>query len=481
MKKIIICLTLLILALPVYSQYNNKRALRGVWIATVANIDFPTKPGLSVEKQKEEMIFLLDKVKSHNMNTIILQIRPAADAFYNSQLEPSSRWLTGKQGADVGYDPLQFAIDECHKRGLYIHAWINPFRITGDTILNKTFAKNHIIHRHPEWTISYRKEKFFNPGLDEVREFTCRVVKDIVSNYDIDALHVDDAFYPWVVKEQEFPDSRTFAKYPRGFTNREDWRRNNVNLLVQEISKTIKSIKPWVEFGISPSGVSTHNYNSLYADVSLWQKEGWIDYVLPQLYFNIGFSAADYAVWIDWWAKNDYGTIVYAGLAPYKVSKQAKQTAWHTSEEIIRQINLNRKYPNLKGEVFFSAKAIFKNPAVDLEERLRTNEYKTLSISPENNRIARIEPENPLNVSMQITDGKNILLKWERGKNAKRFVIYKFEKDKPIDIDNPTSIIEVTGLTEIILRDMVKDLQKYRFAVTSLSPTHTESTVVFAE
>ena len=494
MKKTSLCLILLIFIFAsVYSQ-SNKRFIRGVWVATVANIDWPTQKGLSSEDQKQEMINLLDNVKRYNMNTVIFQIRPTADAFYKSKFEPYSHWLTGFQGQDPGYDPLQFTIDECHKRGLNIHVWLNPYRINNDTVGYNTYAKDHIMNKHPEWVINYGKAKYFNPGLDEVREFTCNVVKDIVSNYDIDAIHMDDYFYPYKIAGQEFPDSITFAKHSRGFKDIGDWRRNNVNLIIKEINETIKSVKPWVEFGISPFAIwrnktedprgsdtkAMTNYDGLYADILLWQEKGWIDYVLPQLYFNIGYEIADYAILADWWSKYNYGANVYAGLAPYRVSKNAKQKEWHNSKELIRQIKRNMSDPNIKGEIYFSAKSLFDKPEVELEKQLTKKEYKYLCISPENNRIKRIEPENPQNTSIQMIDELNISLKWQRGKDAKRFVIYKFKRNKPVNKDNPENIIAVTGLTELVIacKDK-KDLEKYRYGITSLSPSHSESSIVF--
>ncbi|MDR1090664.1 MAG: family 10 glycosylhydrolase [Prevotella sp.] len=494
MKKLNFCLILLMLfSASAYAQ-SNKRFIRGVWVATVANIDWPAQKGLSAEEQKQEMINLLDKVKAYNMNTIIFQIRPTADAFYKSEFEPYSHWLTGVQGQDPGYDPLRFTVDECHKRGLNIHVWLNPYRINNDTVGYNTYAKDHIINKHPEWVINYGKAKYFDPGLAEVRQFTCNVVKDIVNNYDIDAIHMDDYFYPYKIAKQEFPDSITFAKYPRGFKDKEDWRRNNVNLIIKEINETIKSVKPWVEFGISPFAIwrnktedprgsdtkAMTNYDGLYADILLWQEKGWIDYVLPQLYFNIGYEIADYAILADWWSKYNYGANVYAGLAPYRVSKQAKQKEWHNSKELIRQIKRNMSDPNIKGEIYFSAKSLFNKPEVKLEKQLTKKEYKYLSISPENNRIKRIEPENPQNASIQIIDDRNISLKWQRGKDAKRFVIYKFKRNKPVNKDNPENIVAVTGLTELTIPcKNEKDLEKYRYGVTSLSPSHSESSIVF--
>lgn len=494
MKKTISLLLILCSFVTYLSAQTNKRALRGLWVATVDNIDWPTKRGLPVETQQEEMLTLLDKMKSCNMNTVIFQIRPTADAFYKSKFEPSSYWLTGEQGKDMGYDPLQFVVDECHKRGMYLHVWLNPYRINYDTTAYNTYAKDHIMNKHPEWVVNYGKAKYFNPGLDEVRKFTCNVVKDIVHNYDVDAIHMDDYFYPYKIAGQEFPDSLTFVKYPRGFTDKGDWRRNNVNMIIKEINETIKKEKPWVEFGISPFAIwrnktedprgsetkAMTNYDGLYADILLWQEKGWIDYVLPQLYFNIGYPIADYAILADWWSKYNYGANVYAGLAPYRVSKTAKQKEWHNPNQLVKQIRRNMSDPNLQGEIYFSAKSFF-NTSFDIPTLVK-KEYKTLTISPENNRIARIEPQNPQNVSMRLEKEDGLYLKWDRADNAKRFVIYKFKKGKPVNKDNPEYIVAVTGLTEVKLpyKDN-KDLEKYRYGITSLSPTHTESAIVYFE
>jgi uncharacterized lipoprotein YddW (UPF0748 family) len=495
MRRAFLLISLLTATASLAFSQSEKRALRGVWVATVANIDWPSRKGLSAEEQQREMTALLDGVKAHNMNTIVFQIRPTADAFYRSTHEPWSRWLTGVQGEDPGYDPLQFTIDECHKRGLYIHVWLNPYRINNDIKGFDDYADSHILGRHPEWTVDYGNGKYFDPGLDEVRRFTCDVVREIVAGYDIDAIHMDDYFYPYKIDGKEFPDAKTFAENPRGFTDKDDWRRNNVNMIIREMNETIKSVKPWVEFGISPFAIwrnraedpargsdtrGMSNYDGLYADILLWQEKGWIDYVLPQLYFYIGYPIADYAVLADWWSKYNYGANVYAGLAPYRVSKKSTQKPWRSQREIIRQIDRNMADPNIRGEVWFSAKSLLKNPAVDLQKRLTSREYRHPALAPENNRIARIEPQNPLDPTVVLEGGSGLTLRWERGENAKRFVIYRFPKGKPANRDAAASIVAVTGETEITVPGIgERELKKYRYGVTSLSPSHTESSIVY--
>jgi len=279
----------LFLALPLFSQYYPKYEMRAVWIATVSNIDWPSSSRLSVDEQKREIVALLDMVKDYNLNTVVLQIRPSADAFYPSKFEPWSQWLNGEQGKapDPFYDPLEFTIGACRERGIDIHVWLNPYRAVTDTA-NITSA-GHITIIHPEWFLTYGKTVYFDPGLPQTRDYVSSVVSDIVRRYDIDAVHMDDYFYPYRIANLSFPDDSSFATYPMGYSpdKREDWRRDNVNMIIRQLSDSIKKIKPWVEFGISPFGVWRNNdkdslgsatkagqtnYDDLYADVILWQK-----------------------------------------------------------------------------------------------------------------------------------------------------------------------------------------------------------------
>ena len=291
--------------------------MRAVWIATIANIDWPSSATLSSGQQQKEFIELLDLCKIYNMNTVVFQIRPASDAFYASAFEPWSQWLTGKQGnrPDPYYDPLRFATTECHKRGIDLHVWINPYRAVSDVNVNRT-SPQHISNIHPEWFITYGKTKLFDPGLPQTREYVTKVVCDIVRRYDIDAIHMDDYFYPYRISGVEFPDDQSFIDYPRGFkaSEREEWRRHNVDLIIQQLHDSIKAIKPWVEFGISPFGIWRNaskdpagsntkagqtNYDDLYADILKWEKNQWIDYVTPQVYWEIGKETADYKIIAD--------------------------------------------------------------------------------------------------------------------------------------------------------------------------------------
>ena len=358
-------------------------AFKGAWIATVANIDFPSVEAVgNTEMQKAEMHSILDQLQSLGLNAIILQVRPTADALYDSELEPVSHWLTGTQGSwgeQEPWDPLEWTIEEAHARNMEVHVWLNPYRVNLARTDTSELCAEHVWRKHREWFWEYNKQWYFDPGLDETREWICMVVEDIVSRYDIQAIHMDDYFYPYPVGNKQIPDNETFKRYPRGFDDIREWRRNNVNLAIQDIYRTIKTCKPEVEFGISPFGVWRNasedstgsattagitNYDDLYADIRLWIKEGWIDYVLPQLYWEIGKKAADYEVLVHWWANEVKGTKckLYIGMAPYKLEGAKKGSAWATDNEISRQMRLNRTIPEISGECFYSTRPLLRNP-----------------------------------------------------------------------------------------------------------------------
>jgi uncharacterized lipoprotein YddW (UPF0748 family) len=327
----------------------------------------------------EDLCGILDSLSEMGLNTIILQVRPTADALYKSDLEPLSHWLTGKQGEWAGqlpYDPLQFAVDEAHRRHMDVHVWLNPYRVTQGAMTRESLHRSHVINRHPEWFLRYNGQWYFNPGLDSTRVWICRVVADLVRRYDIQGVHMDDYFYPYPVQGQVFPDEATFRKYPRGFQDLGDWRRNNTNMVIRELHDTIKAIKPEVQFGISPFGVwrnysedtlGSHtkaltNYDKLYADIRLWMQEGWIDYVVPQLYWEIGHRLADYEHLCHWWAENRFHTRLYIGMAPYRIGRKGEAAAWQNGNEIVRQMHLNRTIPGIEGEVFYSTRPLLRNP-----------------------------------------------------------------------------------------------------------------------
>lgn len=395
MKKIIFILACL-LFIPLWGDQvcllqAEPISFRGAWIATVANIDWPSKEAVGdTEKQQEEMIWLLDSLEAIGINAIIFQVRPTADALYYSELEPVSHWLTGKQGSwdnsqftihnlQLPWDPLAWTIEQAHQRGMEVHVWLNPYRVNLATTDTSILAAGHIFRQHPEWFWSYNKQWYFDPGLEVTREWICTIVQDIIERYDVQAIHMDDYFYPYPAGGKQLPDSESFAKHPRGFEDIREWRRDNVNLAIQAISETIHECKDSVEFGISPFGVWRNasvdstgsattagitNYDDLYADIRLWIQKGWIDYVLPQLYWEIGKKAADYEVLAHWWANEVKGTKckLYIGMAPYRLEGASAKSAWGKGNEISRQMRLNRTIPEISGECFYSTRPLLRNP-----------------------------------------------------------------------------------------------------------------------
>ncbi len=354
-----------------FNQRTNE--LRGVWVASVINIDWPSKKGLSVESQKREYIQILENVKKWNMNAVFVQVKPVGDAFYPSKYAPWSEYLTGTQGINPGYDPLKFMVDEAHKRGIEFHAWFNPYRLTMNGGIEK-LSSNNIGRKKPEWTVMYGGKLYLNPGIPEVNDYVVDSIMEVVKNYDIDGVHMDDYFYPYKVKGQEYPDSTQYKKYGRNFSSIGDWRRNNINMLVQKLNKSIKNEKSDVSFGISPFGVwrnastdpikgsntraGIQNYDDLYADILKWMENSWLDYVAPQIYWNQGFEVAEYNTLVNWWSNNakKTKTDLYIGQAAYKVKD------WTNSNELTNQINYNRRFSEVKGSIFFSYKSLRDNP-----------------------------------------------------------------------------------------------------------------------
>jgi uncharacterized lipoprotein YddW (UPF0748 family) len=491
-----ILLFLLAMLISSLTYSTPKREMRAVWIASVMNIDWPSRSGLTTAEQQKELIELLDLVKAWNFNTVVLQVRPAADAFYPSPYEPWSQWISGVQGKAPSpyYDPLEFAIRECRRRGIDIHLWLNPYRAEMD-ITRESLTENHPARRNPEMFVTYGKQRFFNPGLPQTRNHVAKVVGDLVRRYDIDAIHFDDYFYPYPLSGIEFPDADAFTRFPRGFAayQKNDWRRSNVDLIIKQLKDTIQSIKPHVEFGISPFGVwrnntvdirgsqtraGASNYDDLYADILKWQKEGWIDYVAPQLYWHIGMEAADYTILSQWWSENTFGCPLYIGHGMYRITDDSPNIPWRSSEEIIKQLNVIRATPNIQGSMFFSAKHLRSNP-LGLKEKLLAYHYKHPALPPVNNRVLQITAEPPANANM-ITSQRRIRLEWERGHNHKAYVVYKFRLGRPQSIETAESIFRVTG-ENFLEFDITSSTRHdwYYYMVSAISPSNQESVPVF--
>lgn len=400
-------LTHLLFAQPAYE-------FRAAWIATVDNIDWPSRGNYNTESQKAEYISLLDMHKRNGLNAVIVQVRPATDAFYPSQYEPWSEWLTGKQGKAPYpyYDPLQFMIEEAHKRGMEFHAWCNPYRATF-SITKSSIAPDHITKQHPEWFVTYGTTRYFDPGNKEAQQFVVKVIRDIVSRYDIDAVHFDDYFYPYRIPKKEFPDDESYEKYGNGMS-RADWRRSNVDSVIVMLSRAIKEEKEFCRFGISPFGIWRNksqdpegsdtragqtNYDDLYADILLWLKEGWIDYVAPQIYFEFGHPNAAYEKILDWWSKHTYGKHCYVGVGIYKANVNA---AWKDKTQLPRQIKAMREYPEIQGAIYFSSKSFVNNPN-GWSDSLRLNYYKKPALIPPMPWLDSLRPIYPAVKAVQPT------------------------------------------------------------------------------
>lgn len=408
LKLILFLLSAFLLHQPP-AQAQPKYEFRAAWIATVNNIDWPSKKGLPVLIQKLEFIQMLDKLQSIGMNAVVVQIRPATDAFYPSSFEPWSEFLNGIQGLAPYpyYDPLQFMIEETHKRNMEFHAWLNPYRAVFD-INSSSISSNHVTRVHKDWFLTYGNKKYFNPGLPQVMAYVNNIVKDILTRYDVDAIHMDDYFYPYRIAGREFPDQSTYIKYGHGLS-KDDWRRSNCDSIIKMIHETVIDTRPMVKFGVSPFGVWRNidkdpegsatkagqtNYDDLYADILLWLKEGWIDYVAPQLYWEIGHKLCDYNTLLDWWGKHSYGKHVYIGHGIYRVYERPTQP-WLNPDELPNEIKELRDNENIQGSIYFSATNILQNPN-GWADSLRNNYYKFPALIPPMPWIDNISPGTPV-------------------------------------------------------------------------------------
>ncbi|MDQ0912042.1 uncharacterized lipoprotein YddW (UPF0748 family) [Streptomyces canus] len=371
--------------------------MRGVWLATVSNRDWPSKPGLTAAQQRAELIAHLDRAAADRLNAVMFQVRPTADALWPSPYEPWSQYLTGTQGENPGWDPLGTAVAEAHRRGLQLHAWFNPYRIANHADPTRLVA-SHPARRHPDWVVMYGGKLYYNPGLPEVRAFVQDAILDALHRYPVDAVHFDDYFYPYPVAGQTFDDDAAYDAYGGAFPNRADWRRDNIDKLVLETAARIKRIRPTAQFGISPFGVwrnaatdplgsdtraGVQSYDDNFADTRKWVREGWIDYLVPQLYWNIGFAAADYAKLVPWWAKQAQGsrTKLYLGEALYKAGDPAQPAAWQDPAELSRHLTLARDCKQVRGHVFFAARELASDP-IGAMARVVADHYQAPAAPP---------------------------------------------------------------------------------------------------
>ena len=491
LRKLILLLALF-LATGVGAQIQQqspypKREFRGAWIQAV-NGQFR---GIPTEKLKQTLIDQLNSLQGAGINAIIFQVRPEADALYASQLEPWSRFLTGVQGQAPSpyWDPMQFMIDECHKRGMEFHAWINPYRVK--TSLKSELAANHLYNIHPEWFVTYNNQLYFDPALPESRRHICMVVADIVSRYDVDAIHMDDYFYPYPAKGVDFPDDASFARYGGGFTNRADWRRSNVNILIQKIHETIRGLKPWVKFGIGPFGIyrnekndplgsktnGLQNYDDLYADVLLWARNGWVDYNIPQIYWQIGHPAADYETLVKWWAKNTENRPLFIGQSVMNTVQNADPKN-PSINQLPRKMALERAYQTIGGSCQWPASAVVEN-AGKYRDALVQEYHKYPALVPVFDFMDDKAPGKVRKVKKVWTEDGYMLF-WTAPKakdemdRAVQYVVYRFDGKEKVNIDDASHIVAITR-NNFYKLPYDDGKTKYRYVVTALDRLHNES------
>ncbi len=463
-----------------------KHEFRGVWIPTAYNSYYRN---LSVEQLKDTLVQQLDAYQAMGINTIVYQVRPEGDALYQSELEPWSRFLTGTQGQapEGNFDPMAFLIEECHQRCMEFHAWINPYR--ANTNKKNKLSDDNRYYQGRYLYVSYGNQLLFNPGFPQNREHIVNVVKDIVTRYDVDGVHMDDYFYPYPLKGLKFQDIDTYKRFAKtdGFdalNDLADWRRNNVNTLIRSINDTIKAHKPWVRFGISPFGIYRNksqyekgsdtnglsNYDDLYADTQLWINEGWIDYVIPQLYWEIGHPTANYTTLLDWWKENKgANTQLYIG-----------QNVDRCVNQIQQKLNLTLNDNRIGGNCFFAGDNLLTNKN-GMRDSLTTLYYTQPAFAPQFSNIDSIAPNTPHRVYMDLM-GNEPLLKWDikQGKKeedkARYYAVYVFDPSLPIDITDMSKLWCITSKQECPL-PQGEGIQPLclQYVVTSLDRLHNES------
>ena len=479
------------------AQNPPKRELRGAWIATYLGIDWPNRTQ-SAATQKAVLISILDHHKATGINTLYFQVRSQCDAMYESTIEPWSSDITGVQGRVPVYDPMQFAIEECHKRGIEFHAWINPYRAVGNVNNLPGFADNHIAKQQPAWLMATGLVRTLNPGIPEVRNYIINVISDIVARYDIDGIHFDDYFYPNPGMTNALDDA-AFASDPRGFTDRGDWRRDNVNMLIQRVNETIRGIKPWVKFGVSPSGIYRNNpdpaigsatsglqhYTTLFADSRKWLQEGWVDYLAPQVYWYIGQPGANYAVIVPWWNNNAYNRHIYIGMAGYKVNDPAQGPNWANPSQIPNEVRLNRitEHSNIYGQAIYNTSSLRSTTKLGFRDSLRLYFYNKPALRPRMPWRDDVSPDAATALTAVKFADDSVVLKWNKPAEtfsefdkAKQFVIYRSE-NASIDQSDANNILAITNTDVNFFTDKtITAGSTYYYAVTALDRFHNEST-----
>ena len=493
---------------------SPKREFRGAWIQII-NGQFQ---GMDRDAMQSNLTHQLDELQRCGVNTIIFQVRGEADALYQSPYEPWSRFLTGTQGRapQPYWDPLAWMTAECHRRGMELHAWINPFR--AKTKGTKEIASTHYLARHPERCFYYDDLAIIDPGLPENREYICRIAADIVRRYDVDGLHIDDYFYPYPAVGKVIPDDATFARYSNGLTDRGDWRRQNVNRFMQMLHDSIHAVKPWVKFGVSPFGIyhnarqgdnlpgsrtgGLQNYDDLYADVLYWANQGWVDYLVPQIYWEIGHKVADYDTLIKWWSR-------YASMRPLVIGQDVERTVKAKDlnnpslNQLPEKMRLQRTLPGIVGSCLWYSAAVVRNEG-RFADALKSLYHTTIALQPAMPFIDAKAPGKPRSVkAMWMPDGYYLFWTAPKTKNAKRFAdgtislwganghitpdaaqyemdkanrfaVYRFEAGEKVDLTRADRLLTVTSETMLKL-PYDGGQTKYTYVVTALDRLQNES------
>jgi len=456
-----------------------KYEFRGAWIATVYKLDWPTS---NVEiHQKRQMTGLLDDLKDAGINAVFFQVRSVADAMYESSYEPWSHYLTGSQLTPATYDPLTFVIEEAHRRGMELHAWVNPYRAHNGATFQ--VADHHVTKKHPEWTYRAGEITYLDPGQQAVRDYVTSIVMDIARRYPIDGIHFDDYFYPYPPNHLTFtnrPDQQTFEQENRGFTNITAWRRDNTNLLIAQVSDSLRTLNPSLKFGISPFGIWKNGvpagtkgldaYNRIFADPIEWIRSQTIDYLVPQLYWRFG-GDQDYAKLSTWWAGEATGIHLYIGHALYRT-----RTGGFTSSEVPNQVAFNRTIEQIDGSIFFRAQDLLPGRSRNFAERMRNGLFQYPSLPPPMEGKDMTPPPSPTNLKVK-KNQFSVHLSWDDF-NVGRYTIYRVRSDTRPDEKEVTNdvrnLIAITGELEYIDED-VFETERFWYLVRSVGSNSIES------
>ena len=492
LKKLLLLTVLSLLSISYISAQNPKREFRGAWLHIIGQSQWQNK---NTQQAKNYIVEQLDKLYDAGCNVVIFQVRPTADAMYKSDIEPWTAWLTGKRGVAPSpeWDPMEFAIEEAHKRGMEFHAWLNPYRVTSTA--KEVLPSNHMANKSPERFVKFNGQIFFDPAYPENRDYICEVVEDIVSRYDVDAIHIDDYFYPYPANGKKFEaDDTSYKKFGNG-KERRAWRRENVDKLIEQLHHTIKNNKSWVRFGVSPFGIwrnkssdprgsnssGLQNYDDLYADVLLWAEKGWIDYLAPQLYWNLDTKAAPSRHLAQWWNDNCHGVDVYIGQDVQRTMTVADPQN-NDKNELDTKVRISRELPNVKGNIWWHGYWVTDN-LNGVADSLAMKHQSSLALVPAyGNKSQKPKPVKGLKVSNQ--DNK-LFLTWEDAKrdhenkesDVIKYVVYQFFPGEDIDINDGETIIAVTPYPAVLIEDYSEGpaAEGSTFVVTTLDRMNRES------